>query len=56
MKITFFLILLTSLTFPQTVYEIPFASSGNEIELEIFNDSEINLKNVSVAILKLLIG
>ena len=52
MKITLFLLLLTNLAFSQTVYEIPFASSSNEIELEIFNDSEIDLNNVSVKVLE----
>ena len=52
MKIILFLMFLTSLAFSQTIYEIPFASSGNEIELEIFNDSEIDLNNVGVAVLE----
>ncbi len=50
MKITLFLMLLTSLAFSQTVYEIPFASSSNEIELEIFNDSEIDLDILSITV------
>lgn len=33
----------------QTVYEIPFASKGNEIELSIYNDSENNLSNVQIS-------
>ena len=53
MKIILFLILLASSSFSQTVYEIPFASEGNEIELEVFNDSEINLNNVSVSVLEI---
>ena len=32
----------------QTVYKIPFASKGNEIELEVANDSELNLTDVAV--------
>ena len=33
MRLIIFLLLLNCLTLSQTVYEIPFASSGNEIEL-----------------------
>lgn len=32
----------------QTVYELPFASKGNQIELEVANTSEIVLENITV--------
>ncbi|MBK7105040.1 MAG: T9SS type A sorting domain-containing protein [Ignavibacteriae bacterium] len=49
MKIILIFILLTSQFLAQTVYEIPFASKGNEIELSIYNDSENNLSNVQIS-------
>lgn len=52
MKTLLALLLSTGFLFSQTVYEIPFASEGNEIELEVLNDSEINLNNVKVYVLE----
>lgn len=52
MRVLIFILLLNGLLYSQTVYEIPFASEGNEIELEIFNDSEIDLNNVLVTVLE----
>ena len=49
MKTLVIILLMTNFVFAQTVYEIPFASKGNEIELDILNDSELNLTNVEVS-------
>ena len=49
MKTLVIILLMTNFVFAQTVYEIPFASKGNEIELEILNDSELDLTNVAVS-------
>ncbi len=48
MKILLIFILLAGQLLAQKVYEIPFASTGNVIELSVVNDSQINLKNVNV--------
>jgi Secretion system C-terminal sorting domain len=48
MKILMALLISASFLFSQTVYEIPFASEGNVIELEVLNSSEINVDNIIV--------
>ncbi|MCB0732478.1 MAG: hypothetical protein KDC88_15755 [Ignavibacteriae bacterium] len=48
MRFIIFLIILTNLKYSQIVYEIPFASKGNEIEIEVFNNSEYLLNDVAV--------
>jgi Secretion system C-terminal sorting domain len=48
MKILMALLISASFLFSQTVYEIPFASEGNVIELEVLNSSEINVNNIIV--------
>ena len=48
MKSLFIILFITSLTYSQTVYEIPFASKGNEIELTVENKSTIEIQNVKV--------
>ena len=40
----------TEITLSQTVYNLPFASSGNRVELTITNSSAITAKNVIVAV------
>ena len=52
MRTILVLLLVSSFIYSQTVYEIPFASEGNEIELAVFNDSEISLNNVKVEVLE----
>ena len=49
MRAFILLIILTSIMYSQTVYEIPFASDGNEIKIEIFNDSAIQITDVKVS-------
>ena len=48
MKTIIILLVLSSFLYSQTVYEIPFASKGNEIELTIENKSTIELERVKV--------
>ena len=48
MRTIIILLVLTSFIYSQTVYEIPFASKGNEIELTVENSSSITLQNVKV--------
>jgi len=43
------IIMFASICYSQTVYEIPFASKCNEIELTVFNDSEIDIENLRVS-------
>lgn len=50
MRIITFLIFLSGLVYSQTVYEIPFASEGNELELNVLNDSEIDLNNFIISV------
>jgi hypothetical protein len=50
MKIILSLILYTSLSFAQNVYEIPFASSGNTIELSVVNKSIVATEQVTVTV------
>ena len=46
---TIIILLLTVISiFPQTVYELPFSSKGNEIELTVENKSNIELNTVKV--------
>ncbi len=51
MRILIILIMLMSSTLmlSQQLYEIPFSSKGNSIELTVSNTSKINLKNVKVS-------
>ena len=49
MKILIILILFVSQILAQTIYEIPFAAKGNEIELSVYNDSENDLGNVQIS-------
>ncbi|MEG8989768.1 T9SS type A sorting domain-containing protein [Ignavibacteria bacterium 4148-Me] len=44
------LILISSLIYSQPIYKIPFGSRGNVIELEIANETGINLERVKVEI------
>ncbi|MBK7104007.1 MAG: T9SS type A sorting domain-containing protein [Ignavibacteriae bacterium] len=53
MKIIITLILFVSQILAQTVYEIPFASKGNEIELSVLNDSQLNLNDVKVSAIEI---
>lgn len=46
------ILLIPVLINAQTVYEIPFLSKGNEIELAITNSVNITLKDVTVKIIK----
>ena len=46
-NLIFFFLTLTFLN-AQTVYELPFASQGNEIELSVLNTSGIKINNVNV--------
>jgi hypothetical protein len=53
MKTLFLILFASSIIFAQpassgNLYEIPFASKGNEIELEIANDSELNIRTIAV--------
>jgi len=49
MKKIILLIMLFSLHISaQTIYELPFASKGNQIELEVANTSDKSIENVSV--------
>jgi len=41
-------IVLSSSLFAQSIYEIPFASKGNIIELEIGNDTRTNIENILI--------
>lgn len=47
-KILATIILFTNLVLSQTVYEIPFASNGNSIELTVANVSETKMENINV--------
>jgi uncharacterized repeat protein (TIGR01451 family) len=53
-KYLFLLIAITlmssEITLSQTVYNLPFASSGNRVELTVTNSSTITAKNVIVAV------
>jgi len=53
MKTIIILLVLSSFLYSQTVYEIPFASKGNEIELTIENKSTIALQSVKVKAIEL---
>jgi len=48
MRTLILLLILSSFLYSQTVYEIPFSSKGNEIELTIKNTSSITAKEVKV--------
>ncbi len=50
MKTLIAMIIITSLAYSQTVYEIPFASKGNSIELTVANNSERDLTNVEISL------
>ncbi|MBI3587148.1 MAG: T9SS type A sorting domain-containing protein [Ignavibacteriales bacterium] len=50
MKILITLVVLFNAAVAQTVYQIPFASTGNSIELEVANTSNIPLFNVEVRV------
>jgi len=50
MRTIIFILLTVSVVYSQKVYEIPFASEGNEIELEVFNSSEIGINNVKLSV------
>ena len=52
MKSIIILVLLKSLIYSQTIYDIPFASEGNQIELEIYSDSELKLADVTVKVIE----
>jgi len=47
-KILVTIMLFTNLVLPQTVYEIPFASNGNSVELTVANVSETKMENINV--------
>src|SRR4030043_396278 len=51
-KIFLFVIIFSMCSLAQTIYELPFASQGNEIELTIANTSDIPLQNVKVDVEK----
>lgn len=50
MRILILVIFISGLVYSQKVYEIPFASEGNELELNILNDSEININDLVISI------
>jgi len=49
-KIFLFAILFYGLIHAQTIYELPFASKGNQIELSVANTTDITLENITVNI------
>lgn len=49
MKILLIFIFFATQLLAQAVYEIPFTSKGNEIELSVFNDSQLNLSNIKIS-------
>lgn len=49
-KILITIMLFTNLVLSQTVYEIPFASNGNSIELTVANVSETKMENINVGL------
>jgi len=48
MRAILIILLTASFVYSQTVYEIPFATKGNEIELTVENSSTIALQNVKI--------
>ncbi len=53
MKSIIIILILTSLVYSQsTVYEIPFSSKGNEIELSVKNESGIKAEKVKVEVIE----
>src|SRR4030042_5805859 len=49
-KMFLFIIITSTYSFAQTIYELPFASQGNQIELTVANTSGVSLQNVTISV------